>query len=169
MPLLYYFSLGSNSGDRMRMLSEAVRELQLILEQVVISPVYETDAVDMLPGTASFYNLVLKGSSELAPLAMLDLCEAVERSLGRQTKRVLSGRYSDRCIDIDILIAGKRVIENERLTIPHPEMLKRGFVLIPFQEIDPGFIHPVGGLSIDEYVKKMRISAGVRQLDIPLS
>ena len=133
---LSYLSLGSNMGDRFEMLRQAVA--QLVEHPAVtvtrISSLYETDPVgytDQEP----FLNMVVQVETELTALALLDVCQVIEQNLNR--KRLV--RWGPRTIDLDILLYNQDRIETDRLTVPHPRMSERAFVLIPLLEIDPEF------------------------------
>lgn len=132
---LSYLSLGSNMGDRFEMLRQAVA--QLVEHPAVtvtrISSLYETDPVgytDQEP----FLNMVVQLETELTALALLNVCQKIEQNLNR--KRLV--RWGPRTIDLDILLYNQDRIETARLTVPHPRMNERAFVLIPLLEIDPG-------------------------------
>ena len=132
---LSYLSLGSNMGGRFEMLRQAVA--QLVEHPAVtvtrISSLYETDPVgytDQEP----FLNMVVQIETELTALALLDVCQTIEQNLNR--KRLV--RWGPRTIDLDILLYNQDRIETDRLTVPHPRMNERAFVLVPLLEIDPG-------------------------------
>lgn len=132
---LSYLSLGSNMGDRFEMLRQAVAQLaeQPAVTVTRISSLYETDPVgytDQEP----FLNMVVQLETELTALALLDVCQKIEQNLNR--KRLV--RWGPRTIDLDILLYNQDRIETDRLTVPHPRMNERAFVLIPLLEIDPG-------------------------------
>lgn len=132
---LSYLSLGSNMGDRFEMLRQAVAQLaeQPAVTVTQISSLYETDPVgytDQEP----FLNMVVQLETELTAMALLDVCQMIEQNLNR--KRLV--RWGPRTIDLDILLYNQDRIEADRLTVPHPRMNERAFVLIPLLEIDPG-------------------------------
>ena len=132
---LSYLSLGSNMGDRFEMLRQAVAQLaeQPAVTVTQISSLYETDPVgytDQEP----FLNMVVQLETELTAMALLDVCQMIEQNLNR--KRLV--RWGPRTIDLDILLYNQDRIETARLTVPHPRMNERAFVLIPLLEIDPG-------------------------------
>lgn len=136
-----YLSLGSNMGDRLKMLKQAVR---LLMEHPgvdvrKISSLYETDPVGFIEQSA-FLNMVVYLQTDLSALELLDLCQEIERELNR--KREI--RWGPRTIDLDILLYNHDALNTERLTIPHPRMHERAFVLVPLLEIDPtqDFIAP---------------------------
>jgi 2-amino-4-hydroxy-6-hydroxymethyldihydropteridine diphosphokinase len=137
--LTYYLGLGSNLEDRVGNLKEAIR---LIGERDVSilkrSSLYKTEPLDFTD-QPYFYNCVLKTKSTLSPLELLEEIQAIEKKLGRQKLR----DNGPRIIDIDILFAGDRVIRTESLTVPHPCLHMRNFVLRPLLEIAPSLLHPV--------------------------
>lgn len=144
-----YLSLGTNIGDKEQNLTRAIEALSLALGRCI--------AVSQFIGTEpwgfqsenSFFNCAAAFETELSPFELLDTTERIERELGR-TAKSHGGNYSDRIIDIDILLYGSMTIESERLTIPHPLMHKRDFVLEPLAAIAPDAIHPTLDKSIRE-------------------
>ena len=131
-----YLSLGSNMGDRLDMLKQAVRLLMEhpAIEIASISSLYETEPVGFT-AQEPFLNMVVRVQTDLSPLELLDFCQEVEQQL--QRKRVV--RWGPRTIDLDILLYNQEKIASERLVVPHPRMHERAFVLIPLQEINPLF------------------------------
>lgn len=133
-----YLSLGSNEGDRQITLQQALVLIEqrcgLITRQ---SSVYETAAWG-LQEQPDFLNMAALLETELAPLALLDRLQQIELELHRQ--RVV--KWGQRTIDIDILFYGGEVITDERLTVPHPMLHLRRFVLAPLAEIAPGLYYP---------------------------
>jgi len=128
------FSLGSNLGDRLAALQEAVADLKETpgMSVTAVSGVYETAAVGPLQ-QPDFLNAVVLADSTLASNVMLDRCLAIEDALGRV--RTVPG--GPRTIDVDLIAVSDRVTSNERLTLPHPRAAERAFVLIPWLEVDP--------------------------------
>lgn len=133
---LSYLSLGSNMGNRFEMLRQAVSQLanHAAIRITRISSLYETDPVgytDQEP----FLNMVVELETGLESLPLLDVCQEIEQNL--QRKRLV--RWGPRTIDLDILLYNQDNLETERLTVPHPRMHERAFVLIPLLEVNPGF------------------------------
>ena len=89
--------------------------------------------------------------TSLSPFEVLEITQQIERELGR-TKKSVGGVYSDRLIDIDLLLFDDRVIEDPILTIPHPLMCERAFVIEPMVEIAPEVIHPLTGKKLKDYM-----------------
>jgi len=127
-----YLGLGSNEGDRLANLRAAREALAERLEVVGASSVYETAPQGEVLDQPDFLNAVLAIETELAPLELLDACKAVERELGRTAGGV---RHGPRPIDVDVLALGDVRLQAERLTLPHPEVAARRFVLEPLVEV----------------------------------
>lgn len=127
-----FLGLGSNLGDRDATLRSAVAALARdgSVDVLRSSSVYETDPVGG-PEQPSYRNAVIEVETDLAPLELLDLCQAVEAEHGR----VRLERWGPRTLDIDVLSCGDLVVEEERLTVPHPRMSERAFVLVPLAEL----------------------------------
>jgi 2-amino-4-hydroxy-6-hydroxymethyldihydropteridine diphosphokinase len=136
----YYLSLGANLGDRKSNLEKAVSFLKEVGVILKVSTIYETEPVDMALGTNNFYNLVLCVESEISPALLLSKIKEFEKSMGRD---INNSHKLPRPIDIDILLAGDLILNREDLIIPHKEMARRAFVLVPLVEIAPDLMHPV--------------------------
>jgi len=135
-----YFLLGGNIGNREELLSEAVRKMtNQIGEFVQASSLYETEPWGFTH-EQNFLNQVIAFDSGLSAIDILDRTQAIEKELGRVRKTT---QYCERTIDIDILFYGNELIENERLSVPHPRIQERSFALYPLEELIPEFIHPV--------------------------
>jgi 2-amino-4-hydroxy-6-hydroxymethyldihydropteridine diphosphokinase len=136
-----FLLLGSNLGDRGAMLDATTSHLVETagLTLVAASSTYTSPPIDCPPGSPDFLNRMLKMECMLAPAALLDATEEIEIVLGRTDK----GGNIPRIIDIDIILYGDRVVQTDRLVIPHPRMRRRAFVLIPLCEIAPEAIDPI--------------------------
>jgi len=152
--MIYYLSLGSNQGDKTANINKAIDFLRGIGDIEDVSSLYETEPVGMEPGTGNFYNLVLciQIPSSLSPFDLLREIKEFERRMGRD---IAHSHNLPRIIDIDILLAGEQVINTEKLVIPHQEMTKRAFVLIPLHEIAPGLVHPVLKKPVKELLRHL--------------
>ncbi|MFC3210826.1 MULTISPECIES: 2-amino-4-hydroxy-6-hydroxymethyldihydropteridine diphosphokinase [Planomicrobium] len=136
-----YLSLGSNMGDRVGMLRQAVRLLKEhpAINVMKISSLYETAPVGFTEQDA-FLNMVVQLQTDLNAYELLEICQDIEQTLDR--KREI--RWGPRTIDLDILLYNQDEFETENLVIPHPRMHERAFVLVPLLELDPelDFIEP---------------------------
>lgn len=129
-----YLSLGSNMGNRLEMLKQAVSLLKEhpSIDVMKISSLYETDPVGYTEQDA-FLNIVVYLQTELSAHELLDVCQSIEIELNR--KREI--RWGPRTIDLDILLYNQDEVNSARLIIPHPRMHERAFVLVPLLELDP--------------------------------
>ncbi|GAB4072163.1 2-amino-4-hydroxy-6-hydroxymethyldihydropteridine diphosphokinase [Barrientosiimonas marina] len=143
-----YIALGSNIEPRETYLQQAVSTLNNCPSLTVVkqSSVYETVPVGYTK-QADFLNMVIEVASSLSALELLDLCQTIEQELGR--KRTV--RFGPRTVDLDILMHNQENRETERLTLPHPRMLERAFVLVPLCEIAPDLMVPATGKTILDY------------------
>jgi 2-amino-4-hydroxy-6-hydroxymethyldihydropteridine diphosphokinase len=140
MPVAY-IALGSNLGDRLRSLQEAVQSLREVGEILSCSSVYETDAREVI-GQPDFLNAVLAARTELEATQLMEKLLAIERRLGRE-RSADDPPKGPRVIDLDLLLYGDSVISSERVRIPHPRMHERLFVLEPLAEIAAQVRHPL--------------------------
>jgi len=150
LPKTAYLSLGSNMGEREDRLRQAIELLER--ENVAIikrSSVYETAPQD-LPDQPWFLNMALECRTTLLPLQLLSLLLRIEREIGRVRRTQM--RRGPRPIDLDLLLFGEAVIQLPRLTVPHPRMLQRRFVLEPLLEIAPQLTYPPNGNPLRSYL-----------------
>ena len=146
-PRSYYIALGSNDGNRMQLLQQALDKIYAEIGEVLaISKVYETPAWGF-NGNA-FLNACIAVSSRLSAEEILRKLLVIENELGRQRSEVEG--YQDRNIDLDIVLSEDEIINSDSLKIPHPEMQQRKFVLFPMADIAPKEIHPLLKRSISE-------------------
>jgi 2-amino-4-hydroxy-6-hydroxymethyldihydropteridine diphosphokinase len=137
-----FLCLGSNVGDRHGQIAGGLAELERgSLSVTARSSVYETEPVGG-EDQPWFLNQVIRGTTRLEPISLLEACKQIESLFGREPTEV---RFGPRTLDVDILLYGDRVITGERLTIPHPRMHERRFVLVPLVEIAPRLVDPRNG------------------------
>jgi len=160
-----YLGLGSNVGDRRRHLEDAVAALPSHSVRVVASSsVYETEPVGLVPDQRNFYNACIRIETEHDPEQLLKICKLIERLLGRPEGGV---RHGPRPIDLDLLLLGEREHHSPRLTLPHPEVRSRRFVLVPLLELDPELALP-DGKRLSEALPALGDGQDVRRIAPPL-
>lgn len=145
-----YFSLGSNLGNRMHYLKYGIDRLGEKSELIKISPVYETESWGYADPN-HYLNLVAKYRTSVSPEKIMEEISLIERDAGRYASTVNTSKtYEARTLDIDILFYGNKTFENTGINIPHPRLHLRNFVLFPFADIAPDFIHPIIGRTMKE-------------------
>lgn len=149
-----YLSLGSNLGDRLRLIQEAVAALTVEAGPVTaLSSLYETEPLGF-SSPHRFLNVALALETTLSPETLLAVTQRIERDLGR-THKSADGRYADRTIDIDLLFVGDAVLDTPALTLPHPRLHLRRFVLEPLCEIAPALLHPLLRKSVSQLLAEL--------------
>ena len=144
-----YLCLGTNSGDRKKLIEQAVSFLDMSENIKIIrtSALYETEPWGV-KNQNWFLNFALEIKTSLSPQDLLVKCLNIEKTLGRDRSKEF--RWGSRPIDIDIIFYDKSVIKSDVLTIPHERMHLRAFVLVPLLELIPDFVHPVLNQTISE-------------------
>lgn len=158
-----YLSLGSNLGDRIENVKNALQSLSSSDEIKVISSssFYETEPMGVTD-QPRYINAAAKIETSLTPRALLKEVKSLEKAMGRRE----TFRWGPRVIDIDILLFGDIVVSEKGLNIPHPAMEKRAFVMIPLSEIGSAARHPVTGRTIGEMASGLSSQGIIRKLDI---
>lgn len=156
-----YIALGSNLGDRELNLLMAVAELGKLpgCRMTALSRFYKTSPVDMPPETPAFYNAVARLTTSLDPGALLGELQRVERE---RFERLPGSRKLSRRMDLDLLLYGDQRIDKPDLTVPHPRMSGRRFVLQPLAEIAPDLVVPVSGKTVAELLAGLESQEQVR-------
>lgn len=154
-----FLGLGSNLGDRQRFLQQAVNGVRQVpeLRLVRTSGVYESDPFgrgDQPP----FLNACVEITTGLTPPELLSRLKDLESRLGRSSRE----RWGPREIDIDILAYDGLVHVDDRVTVPHPGLEQRRFVLVPLREIAPDLVHPVNGMTVEELAAACRDAGKVK-------
>jgi len=148
-----FLGLGSNRGDSRAILGSAVAELRKHLDEVRSSSIWKSAPL-YLADQPFFLNLVVEAWTELTPQALLDLTSGIEAQFGRN--RSQERNKGPRNLDIDILLYGSRQVTSESLTIPHPRISERKFVLLPLLEIAHDLVHPVTGLAFSSLLAELQ-------------
>ncbi len=136
-PHVAYIAIGSNLGDRISFCREALHQLQRAVLIKKVSSLYETEPVDY-GNQGWFYNAVIEIETPLSPRRLLDVCQLIEQKMGKKIE-IPKG---PRTIDLDLLFYNQVIIHDEGLTVPHPAIPHRRFVLVPLSEIAPQLNHP---------------------------
>lgn len=154
VPTRVYLGLGTNLGDQTAQLETAVAAIQKrIGELISLSAFYVTEPWGFT-SEHSFLNAVCCVETTLLPFELLVETQTIEQDMGRKHKSV-DGVYSDRPIDIDILLYGQEILRTPTLTVPHPLLTERRFVLEPLAEIAPDEVHPVLGHTFREWLDEL--------------
>ncbi len=161
-----FIAFGSNQGNRQDFCDRAIALLKLLPHSQLtgLSSYYETEPVDMEGDKDDmwFYNGVVRIETQLQPEHLLAICQETERGLGRDPH----DRNCSRTIDLDLLFYGQQVIDTSQLTIPHPHLHQRRFVLMPMAELDPDWVHPQLHQTIQFLLDNLTDVHQVRKLDL---
>ena len=151
-----YIALGANLGDRMANLEAAIAALAPAATVLERSPVYETDP-KYVTDQPRFLNMALAAETNLDAPALLALLKSIEKRLGRRPGE----RYGPRPIDLDIIFHGDEIVDLPDLTVPHPRLAERAFVLRPLADLAPARIHPVTGNSVAKMLDDLDDDGGL--------
>lgn len=147
-----YIALGSNLGDRAQVLASSVRHLSGLGRVVALSSLYETEPVGYHDQPA-FLNAVVALETQLEPLPLLRGLLAIERQLGRD--RSHGPLKGPRTLDLDLLLMGEWIVADAELSLPHPALAQRRFVLAPLAEIAPGLRHPESNQTMADLLSQL--------------
>jgi 2-amino-4-hydroxy-6-hydroxymethyldihydropteridine diphosphokinase len=159
-----FIGFGSNLGNRTDFCDRAVTLLSLLPHSRLdaVSSLYETEPVHdgASPGPTWFLNGVAQIETDIAPNSLLEICREIERALGRDPEK----RKGPRTLDLDLLLYDDRILSEPELTVPHPRLHLRRFVLAPLVELDPDRRHPVLGKTVRELLVQLDDNSIVRLL-----
>lgn len=161
-----YLSLGTNLGDKMDYLNQAIFELKKTGTIPSCSSVYQTPPWGF--NSDDFYNIALELHTKLPAQNLIIELQKIEKSIGRKKDASIKG-YQARVIDIDIIFYNDDIIKTENLIVPHPRMELRNFVLIPLVEIAAHFTHPVLKQTIHQLSKECKDDGDIKKLDLVLN
>jgi 2-amino-4-hydroxy-6-hydroxymethyldihydropteridine diphosphokinase len=147
---LVYLGLGTNLGNKEQNLNDAIINISLYIGEVLSISSYYASKPWGFESKNDFLNAVVLVNTELSPFDLLDKTQQIERELGRADKK--TDEYSDRLIDLDILLYDNLIIDQPTLRIPHPHITGRDFVFVPLAEIAPDLVHPILGKKISEFL-----------------
>jgi 2-amino-4-hydroxy-6-hydroxymethyldihydropteridine diphosphokinase len=159
-PVTAYLALGANLGDRQGQLQGARTALAAAggIRVTAASPLYETAPVGGPPGQPLYLNAVLRVETTLSCRALLERCLAVEARFGRLRQEA----WGPRTLDVDLLFYGGETLDEPGLTVPHPRLHQRRFVLIPLAELAPALLHPILGRSVRQLLTALGNGEPVR-------
>lgn len=154
-----FLGLGGNLGQPLESFKDARQQLSEHpnIDLKTSSPVYRTPAIGGPAGQPDYLNAILEIATDLSPHQLLDVCHEIEIAGGRARKE----RWASRTLDIDLLFFGKVISDDDRLTLPHPRMHNRHFVLIPVVELEPELIHPRLKRTVSDLLKDLPEPVGI--------
>jgi 2-amino-4-hydroxy-6-hydroxymethyldihydropteridine diphosphokinase len=157
-----FLALGTNLGDRLKNLIQAIQNLNEFVQIEAKSSIYETPPWGVLD-QPNFLNQIIQGITHKTPKDLLKSVKKIELSMGR----VPSTRFGPRLIDIDILIYDDEIVETPDLVIPHPRLLERAFVLVPLAEIAPNLVIPGSEITASKALSLVG-SSGITKFPVKL-
>ncbi len=145
-----FIGLGGNLGDVRATFGQAIEKIGEAASVTAVSSLYRSKPYGF-SDQPDFLNAVLRASTQLSPLALFVMLQAIETELGKHVLR----ENGPRAIDLDLLFYGDLVIQSHELEVPHPGIFNRDFVLLPLAELDPNFAHPTLNRSIAELLESL--------------
>ena len=150
-PTNYYIALGTNVGNYINNFSHAIVELKKIGQVIKMANIYKSKPYGYLKQNF-FYNSMVHLKSELLPTELMNKIQLIEKKL-KKNKRIING---PRKIDLDIIFWGYKMFNNRELSILHPRVSERDFVLLPLQDIAPNFRDPISKITVKELIKELK-------------
>lgn len=157
-----YFSIGTNLGDRFANLQRALNLLQAHMNITAISPVFATEPWGETD-QPQFLNMCAAAVTDMRPHEVLETVKAIESEMGRAPTR----HWGPRLIDIDLIFFNHEIVREPDLTVPHPLLAERAFVLAPLANIIPDFVHPETGKTVQEMLDDVDQSGVERLVELP--
>ena len=160
MPHRAFIGIGTNLGDRLANYREALERIGKLRQTRIVrqSSIYETEPVGEVVGP--FLNGAVEVETELSAEVLMQQLLSIERAMGRKRVRMPKGaarvKYNPRIIDLDLLFFDNEMIDSPKLTVPHPRLQERRFVLVPMSELAPALIHPRLNASISELLAGLK-------------
>jgi len=151
--------LGSNLGRKSANLCSAVKKINSFNKIEKVSPIYKTQSL-LKDDQDSYFNLCMSIYTSMEPHELLSALKQIEKSMGRES----TGKWYTRILDIDIIDFNNTVYKSENLSIPHPHMAERSFVLYPLKDILPEYRHPISCLSIEHMVNNIKDDLGIKMI-----
>jgi 2-amino-4-hydroxy-6-hydroxymethyldihydropteridine diphosphokinase len=145
-------ALGSNLGDRASHLHYALERLQSVLDNLQVSPLIETEPIDVPTPQGKFLNAAAVGETSSSPREILEALLGIESERGRERQY----HNAPRTLDLDLILYGSRIINEPGLAVPHPRFRERVFVLEPLAAVAPGLIDPVTGHTVKDLFLKVK-------------
>jgi 2-amino-4-hydroxy-6-hydroxymethyldihydropteridine diphosphokinase len=155
-----FVGLGSNLGEREELIRQALEELARLPQTQLVraSSLYDTEPVGD-PDQPNFLNAVAEIDTDLPARQLLWNLMLIEKRLGR----VRTHKWGPRTMDLDVLLFGDQVLEEPDLRVPHPELIRRSFVLVPLVELDPTLVHPETGETLLDHLARLNTRPPVRK------
>ena len=150
-PTNYYIALGTNVGNYINNFTHAIVELKKVGKVIKMANIYKSKPYGYLKQNF-FYNSMVHLKSELLPTELMNKIQLIEKKI-KKNKRIING---PRKIDLDIIFWGYKTFNNRDLSIPHPRVSERDFVLFPLQDIAPNFRDPVSKITVKELIKELK-------------
>lgn len=154
-----FLGIGTNLGEKAKNLASAVKEICTFAKIQRISSVYKSESM-LKDGQSSYFNIVIKITTSKQPNEIFHKIKQIEEKMGRTD----TGYWKERIIDIDIIDYDNIVYKDNNIEIPHPLIHKRSFVLLPLQEINPVYIHPLSGKTITELLENIEDDLNIKKL-----
>ncbi len=156
--------LGTNLGDRIKNLNDALEYISRRFFVVSVSKVYSTASL-LRDEQQDYFNIAITIRVDSSPFELLEFCKQIEQDMGRD---ISVKKWGARVIDIDIIDYNNEIVDDKQLQIPHKHMHERSFVLYPLRDINAGYIHPVLNDSVSGLIDNLEDDLNITEVDVPL-